>query len=215
MQRRDFIAASGILAAFGPRVLLAAVDDPLPAEGVQITYRVLFGDSEIGTQSVAIREHDMAGHVVVEHETKLEVRIFFATAYALEHHSTEIWEGFSLKSVRSRTILNGEESLVEGVAAEEGFRVQAEEGEWVVPAGAVTSDSFWLAAAMKAPTVVNTRTGDMASPEIARLEDGRWHLKADFEHGPVEATVRFDGDFLVEADVDSGGHRVKLERINA
>jgi hypothetical protein len=213
MQRRDFVTGIGLLTAFGPQITHAAVKDPLPPEGVELTYRVFFSDSEIGTQKVAIREHDKAGHIVIEHETKLEVRILFAVAYALDHRSTEIWEGFTLKSVQSETIENDERTVVEGEAVEEGIRIRSGEAEWVAPVGAVTSDSFWVAATLQAPKVVNARTGETASPDVEDLGNGRWHLKADFEHGPVEATVRFEGGFLAEAEVDSDGHTVKLERV--
>jgi hypothetical protein len=214
MLRREFVAGIGFFSVFGPQMAQAAVKDPLPPEGVEFVYRVLFSGSEIGTQKVAIRQHDAAGHVVVEHETKLEVRILFAVAYALEHRSTEIWEGFTLKSIQSETIENDERTLVEGEATESGFRIRNTQSETVIPEGAVTSDSFWLAAAMTSPKVINTRTGDTASPDLRDLGNGRWHLKANFDHGPIEATVRFDGDFLVEAEVDSDGHTVRMERLD-
>lgn len=214
MLRRKFVAGIGFFSVFGPQMTRAAVKDPLPPEGVEFIYRVLFGGSEIGTQTVSIRQHDTAGHVVVEHQIKLEVRILFAVAYALEHRSTEVWEGFTLKSVHSETIENTERTVVKGEATEAGFRIRNAQSEWVVQEGAVTSDSFWLAAAMKSPTVINTRTGETASPDLKDLGNGRWHLKANFDHGPIEATMRFDGDFLVEADVDSDGHTVRMERID-
>jgi hypothetical protein len=214
MLRREFVAGIGFFSVFGPQMAQAAVKDPLPPEGVEFVYRVLFSGSEIGTQKVAIRQHDAAGHVVVEHETKLEVRILFAVAYALEHRSTEIWEGFTLKSIQSETIENDERTLVEGEATESGFRIRNTQSETVIPEGAVTSDSFWLAAAMTSPKVINTRTGDTASPDLRDLGNGRWQLKANFDHGPIEATVRFDGDFLVEAEVDSDGHTVRMERLD-
>ncbi len=215
MLRRDFMAGLGSLAVFGSQAARAAVRDPLPAEGVEITYRVLFSDSEIGTQKVRIRQHDKAGHVVVEHETKLEVRILFAVAYALDHRSTEVWEGFTLKSMRATTVENGERSVVEGDASADGFHIRSAGMAWIAPPTVVTSDSFWIATAMDSPSVVNTRTGDTAAPKVQDLGNGRWHLRADFAHGPVEATVRFDGEFLAEADVDSDGHKVRLERLPA
>ena len=77
----------------------------------------------------------------------------------------------------------------------------------------MTTDSFWLAAAMDAPKIVNIRTGEAVSPTVKELGNGRWQLKAAFDHGPIEATVRFDGDFLAEATIDNGGHTIKMERI--
>ena len=79
----------------------------------------------------------------------------------------------------------------------------------------MSSDSFWIAAATGSGRIINTRSGESATPVIEPLEDGRVHLRARFDHGAVEATLRFDGDFLVEAEIDSDGHTVRLERMPA
>ena len=212
MHRRDFLGGIGLLALFGPSVR-AAVTDPLPPEGVEITYRALFGSSEIGWHKIRIREHDDRGHVEIEHESKLKVRILFAVAYSLDHRSTEVWEGFQLKSVRSETIESNERSVVEGDTSGQSFIIHNKTGKHEVPIHVATTDSFWVAAALKEPTVVNARTGETATPNVEKLPDGRWHLKADFEHGTVDAKLRFDGDFLDEAEVDSDGHLVRLVRV--
>ncbi|MGB5496378.1 MAG: DUF6134 family protein [Sedimenticolaceae bacterium] len=215
MQRREFLTGVGLLAAFGPRAVSAVVNDILPPEGVVLNYRVLFHDSDIGHQQIRIREHDLAGHVVVEHEAKMEVRILFAVAYSLEHRSTEVWEGFTLKSVKSDTVENDQRTLVQGRATDEGFHLNNQENEWLTPGGLVTSDSFWAAAALEAASVVNTRTGDTAVPVLKKIGHDRWHLSAVFPHSPIEATLEFDGGFLREAEVDAGGHRVRLVRLPA
>lgn len=213
MQRRGFIAGIGLLTAFGPRLGNAVVKDPLPPAGVEFDYNVFFGDKQIGTQKLRIRDHDLAGHVVIDHEAKMQVRLLFAVAYSLEHRSTEIWDGFELKSIHSDTTENGERTLVIGEATEKGFVIRNGEQHWLAPAGVVTSDSFWIATAMNACNVVNARTGDYARPDVRDLGDGRWHLKGAFEHGSVEATLRFAGNFLAEAEVDSDGHTVRLVRV--
>ena len=215
MPRREFLAAVGSLAAVGARSARAVVNDPLPEKGVQLNYRVLFGDSDIGRQKISIRDHDRKGHVVVAHETKLEVRVLFSVAYALDHRSTEVWEGFTLKSIRSVTLENGKKTLIKGELAADGFHIRNGQEAWVAPKNAVSSDSFWIAAAMRSASVVNARTGDSALLMKKKLPDGRWHLKAEFDHGTVEARMRFDGDFMVDAEVDSDGHGVKLIRIEA
>lgn len=212
MLRRDFIAGMGMLTAFGPQLASAAVRNPLPSKGVEIVYQVIYGGNEIGTQTVRIRDHDIDGHVVIEHEMSAEVRVLFARVYALDHRSTEVWEGFRLKSLRSETIENDERSVIEGEAAESGFRVRKGDQDWLVPEGAVPTDSFWLAAALESAHVINTRTGESAKPVVKKLADNRWHLKAEFEHGDIEATMHFDGDFLDMAEIDSGGHKVTLAR---
>lgn len=215
MQRREFLTGMGMLAAFGPRAVSAVVDDVLPPEGVVLNYRVLFNDSDIGHQQIRIREHDLDGHVVVEHEAKFEVRILFAVAYSLEHRSTEVWEGFTLKSVESETIENDKRTVVEGRAADEGFHLNNQKSKWLTRGNLVTADSFWVAAALEAARVVNTRTGDTAVPILKKVGKDRWHLSAAFSHGAIEATLDFDGGFLREAEVDSDGHRVRLVRVSA
>ncbi|MEM9682833.1 MAG: DUF6134 family protein, partial [Pseudomonadota bacterium] len=198
----------------GPHRAPAAVRDPLPPEGVSMTYRVMFGGNEIGTQNVRIAQHDITGHVVVEHDTKLEVRILFAVAYTLEHRSREVWDGFTLKSLKATTVENGKTTVVDGAASDKELRIRSGDTEVAVPLDAVTSDSFWIAAATESSSVVNARTGDAATPQVTKLEDGRVNIKASFAHGPVEATVRYDGDFLAEAEIDDEGQTVKLVRVD-
>ena len=215
MQRRDFITGMGLLAALGPRAVPAVVNDVLPAEGVVLDYRASLNGSDIGYQRVRIREHDEDGHVVVEHDTKLEVRILFAVAYRLEHRSTEVWEGFTLKSVKSETVENDQRTLVDGRATDKGFRLDNQKSQWLTPGELVTADSFWIAAALEAASVVNTRTGDTAKPVLKKIGEDRWHLSAAFAHGAVDATLEFDNGFLREAEVDSDGHLVRLVRVTA
>jgi hypothetical protein len=212
MRRRDFVTGIGFIGILGPDVTRAAVRGKLPAEGVEIDYRVLFNGSEIGTQKVLIRSHDKADHVVVEHQIKLEVRILFAVAYALDHRSTEIWQGFELQSIKSDTTENGERYVVEGEVTPDGFSIRKDGVEHAAAMNAVTTDSFWLAAAMSAPEVMNTRTGETAKSIVTQLGDDRWHLKAEFPHGVTEATMRYSGDFLAEAEIDSDGHKIRIER---
>ena len=215
MQRRDFLTGMGLLAALGPRAVSAVVNDVVPAEGVVLDYRVSFNGGDIGYQRVRIREHDEDGYVVVEHDTKLEVRILFAIAYSLENRSTELWEGFTLKSVNSETVENDQRTLVDGRATDKGFRLDNQKSQWLMPGELVTADSFWIAAALEAASVVNTRTGDTAKPMLKKIGEDRWHLSAAFAHGAVDATLEFDNGFLREAEVDSNGHLVRLVRVTA
>ena len=59
---------------------------------------------------------------------------------------------------------------------------------------------------------MNTRTGDVALSQITDLGAGRYHLRADFDHGPVEANLQFEGEFLLDAEIDSDGHVVGFKR---
>ena len=97
MLRREFMVGLGMLSLAGSGMARAAVKNPLPAGGVTMTYRLLFGDSEIGTHKVHIRDHDQTGHVVIEHETKMEVRILFVVAFSLDHRAAGVWEACAMK----------------------------------------------------------------------------------------------------------------------
>ena len=194
MQRRNFLTGMGLLAALGPRAVSAVVNDVLPPEGVVLNYRVLFNGSDIGHQ---------------------RVRILFAVAYSLDHKSTETWEGFTLKSVKSDTLENDQRTVVDGRATDEGFRLDNQKSQLLAPGELVTADSFWIAAALEAARVVNTRTGDTAKPVLQKIGEDRWHLSAAFAHGAVDATLEFDNGFLREAEVDSDGHLVRLVRVAA
>ena len=215
MDRRNFLLGVGVLGALGPHMANAVVKNSLPPEGVRLAYRLIFGDSEIGTQEIRIRSHDENNHVVVEHKIDMEVRVLFTVAYSLKHRSTEVWNGFNLMSINSRTKENNQSHIVKGKKSSHGdFILQNKSGALEVKGNMITLDSFWLASAMSAPKLINTRNGDIAIPKTKSLGNDRWHLKAKFPHGPIEATMQYDGNFLVWAEVDSAGHTVKIERIH-
>lgn len=212
LHRREVLAGFGAAAILMPEMGSTAVRSPLPTEGVRLSYSVFYGESRIGQHDVLIREHDEADHVVIQHALSAEVRVFFAVAYSLEHRSTEIWRGSELRSIRSETVENDERFLTEAEPIDEGMFLRSERHEVIVPHGAVSSDSFWLAASLKAPAIVNVRSGEVAIPTIRKRNDGRFEFSAKFPHGSIEAELLFDGEFLREARTESGGHEVVFRR---
>lgn len=215
MLRRAFLTRLCVLGLLGPRLTEAAVKGTLPPAGIEFTYRLLFGGHEVGQQRTYIRSHDELDQVVIEHRINAEVRILFATAYRLDHASVEIWDGFQLSSVTSDTRENDASYAVQGKRTQDGFELQQTEGQLLVDKELVTTDSFWIAAALRSPQVLNTRTGDIATPSVEQLDGNRWHLRADFAHGPIEASMRFDGEFLAEAEVNENGHELQIIRMTA
>ena len=216
MKRRDFVVGLGLLGMAGPVLSLTSIKEKLPPEGFSLKYQVFYGGNEIGSQTVSITEHTEGDHLVIEHSIDLEVRILFAVAYSLEHKSKEIWStDRRLISVEAETIENGDKALVKGLHKDDGFHINGGFGEHTGLNSLVTSDSFWVASAMEAPLIMNVRTGDLAKPQISSIDDGKFHLKADFEHGPVEAKLEYEGDFLKLAEIDSDGHIVKFVRKSA
>jgi hypothetical protein len=214
MKRRDFVAGLGLLGMVGPALSMNAIREILPEEGFNLKYRVSYGGNEIGHQEVSITEHIEGDHLVIEHTIELEVKILFAVAYSLQHKSTEVWStDRRLISVEAETIENGDKALVKGLHKEDGFHIAGNYGEHTGLDSLVTSDSFWVASAMQAPMIMNVRTGDLAKPQISTTDDGKFHLKADFERGAVEAKLEYEGNFLKQAEIDSDGHLVKFVKV--
>ncbi len=214
MKRRDFLIGAGLLGLAGQTLGMPVFKPEMLKDGVILKYRVFYGDSQIGHQEVSINKHSEPGHIIIKHNIDLEVKILFAVAYALQHESTEIWSTDKvLTYINSKTVENGEESLVEGKQNSGVFAFNGMDGLEEAPVDVVTSDSFWVSTAMNASSIVNTRTGDVAKPNIKKLDDNRFHLTADFAHGSVDATLHFEGGFLKDAEIDSDGHIVKFQRI--
>lgn len=215
IKRRDFLLSLGALGLAGPYAAMGKLKGEIPHEGVELDYRVLFGGNEIGHQTISVSHHDQPGKIAVNYKIDLEVRILFAVAYSLEHDSTEVWDHHrKLHAIKSRTVENGKTSLVHGGLEQGGFHVKGNNGVHKGPGDMITSDSFWLAAALDSHSVMNTRTGDIAKPKVKKLKEGHYHLKAEFAHGPIEANLHYKDDFLLEAEIDSDGHVIRFERIN-
>ena len=77
----------------------------------------------------------------------------------------------------------------------------------------MTSDSFWLLSALDSHSVLNARTGEIASPVVKQLSKEHYHLNAKFPHGQINANLYFKDDYLKKAVIDSNGHIVTFELI--
>ena len=216
MDRRDFLTGLGMAGILGPSLANATtgsgVHAALPAGGVELGYNLSFGGSEIGRQVVRIRSHDLQDHVVIDHEVNAEVRLLFAVVFSLKHESTEIWDGLTLRSVRSNTLQNGENSDVLAERVSDGFRIKNPTEERILAGSIVTIDSFWFAAAIDDPNILNTRTGEIAECQRRSLGQDRWHITAPFAHGTIETKVEFRDGYLLEAEIDSDGHTLMIQR---
>lgn len=210
--RRDLLVGLGLYGLISSaKGGMKSVNAEFPSDGLELKYRVFYGGNEIGYQKISVKKH--ADDVVIEHETKLEVRVLFAIAYSLDHISTEVWApNHQLVSINSTTIENGEKTEVLGRQRGNGLHIQGGYGEHAELNSIVTTDSFWFASALQNPMIINTRTGDVAEAKVSRIEENRFHVKADFAHGSVEAKLRFDNNFLVDAEIDSDGHIVRFMR---
>lgn len=214
MNRREFMAGIGLLALVPTAFGMQELHNSLPDEGFQLRYKVSLGDTEIGHQEVVITKHTKDDHLVIKHSMDVKVRMLFAVVYSLQHESTEVWTvDKRLVSVDAETVENGEPRVVNGLHKDDGFHIEGEFGEHKGLNSAVTTDSFWLASAMEAPSIINVKTGELAKPAVTQLADGSREMSVEFPHGAVVARLKFDGDFLDYAEIDSDGHVVKFEKV--
>ena len=215
MERREFLLGLAALGILGSNSAGAKIRGEFPEEGVHIDYRVLFGGNEIGKQTISFNHHATPGFIEVKYQINLEVRMLFAVAYRFEHSSTEIWDqNRKLHAIDSTSNENGKTTEVKGKLKDDVFHVKGEDGHTKGPGNLITSDSFWLAAALDSHHVMNTRTGDMAQPQVKKLSQDRYHLKAEFNHSKIDAKLHFKDEILYEAEIDSDGHSIRFERIS-
>ncbi len=211
MNRRDFILAAATSALLLPATSRSAVShkDLSAGDTLQFDYRILFGDSDIGHHRVSITK-DPSGLISVEHERRMEIRLLFVRVYAFQQRSRELWDGQSLKRLDADGEENGKGFVVQGREVEgEGFAVSGPQGDLLGPQDLATTESFWVSSTLNKPHLLDTVKGKVVKPRVERLDDGRWHL----EHGDIQADIRFDGDFMSDADVDNDGHSVRFVRV--
>lgn len=119
-----------------------------------------------------------------------------------------MWDGQTLKSLYSEGSENGSDFVVQGEAVRNGFAVSGPQGDFTAPPDVATTESVWRTSALRKPHLVDTVKGRVVQPLVHPLDDGRWHL----EHGKLKADIRFDGEFMADADVDKDGHQVRFVR---
>ena len=212
MNRRSFVlgTTSSLLLASASGAETFSLKNLVPNEKVMFRYRIFFGGHVVGHHNVMVhqRAHDL---VEIEHNVAMEIRLMLITAYKLEMKSREVWKGLDrkrLQRLKSGSVEDGERRVIDGRAVGGGFSLRSGTSVRILPGDVATEQSFWFSGILQRPHLIDTQSGKLLRPIVRKLPNGHWYM----EYGKVKAKLRFNGDFLAEAEVDHDGHVAKIVR---
>ncbi len=212
MNRRSFVlgTASSLLVASASDAETFSLKKLVPNKKVVFRYRIFFGGHVVGHHNVTVHKwsHDL---VEIEHNVAMEIRLLLITAYKLEMKSREVWKGLDrkrLQRLKSVSVEDGVQRVFDGRAVGGGFSLRSGARVRILPGDVATEQSFWFSGILHRPHLIDTQSGKLLRPIIRKLPSGHWYM----EYGKVKAKLRFNGDILVEAEVDHDGHMAKIVR---
>ena len=157
---------------------------------------------------------DDGGHVAVNNEIDIKVKVFLAIAHSEKSKSKEIWKDGRLISFYDVTKENGQKTVVTGKAEGSRFIVDAPDGEKEAPAG-IFPNNPWSKAILKAPLLLGTKTGKLykvhAKPPIARdITLGDRNIATEYVRvlGDKQYQLWFDNRGIAVQFAEIGDHGV-------
>lgn len=129
-------------------------------------FAVSLDGKPIGEHRFVTRE--LEDTVEVVSEANFRVRFLFIDAYRYEHRADELWRGDCLERLDARTDDNGEEIVVSGERAGQGFRVTTDG----VAAGVemcVQTFAYWNPRILDATHLLNPQTGEYLPVQVRAL----------------------------------------------
>jgi hypothetical protein len=136
-----------------------------------LNFDVFLDDRAIGYQRFALTP---AGDGTrIETQAEFEVKLLLITAFAYDHHNSELWQGGCLQSIDSRTDSNGKKHTVSGRARDTGFVVATNEGERGL-GDCVASFAYWdKDILLQRQRLLNSQTGEYMPVRIDALGPDR------------------------------------------
>lgn len=161
--RRHLLAALPVAAAlaatgFAPRARAAAAAGfPFTPPSGHFIYTITRDGDPIGTQKLDFTAEGDDGLLVIT-DVDIDVRILGVTFYRFTQHIEERWKGGQLDSLRSKTVDDGEERLVE--LQREGDRLKGHyNGKARDVDGKLIPSTLWHPDAIKQTAVLDTVRG--------------------------------------------------------
>lgn len=109
----------------------------------------------------------------IETQAEFEVKFLLITAFAYDHHNSELWRGGCLQAIDSRTDSNGKKYTVSGRARGTEFVVATNEGERRL-GDCVASFAYWDSdVLLQRQQLLNSQTGEYMSVRIDALGPDR------------------------------------------
>lgn len=148
-------------------VAMLAMAAPVAAQEQQWNFRVFLDDREIGTHQFSLQQE---GDVEkVSSVADFEYRMLFVKLYDYQHENTELWQGNCLARIESSTNANGDEYRVKGSLESEGFVVEGNEGQELLPS-CVRTFAYWKPAFLDSDALLNSQNGELVDVEVSDPE---------------------------------------------
>jgi hypothetical protein len=207
-----FIGLSAIL------LLTVMLSSSLASQAIEIEFRVLLDDKEIGTHWVELR--DRQGKKQVTIEANFDVKVFFLNVYKYRHRNTEIWNGGCIDQINARTDANGKEYFISSAYSEQGLLLSTHDGEKSI-SGCVRTFAYWDPALLNTERLLNSQTGEYISASLDEIgyEDiwladekvraKRYRLSAG--ENVIDLWYSIDSQWLALESMTDSGQKLRYE----
>lgn len=162
-------------------LLLLAGPSASHAETSVWNFRVLLDGREIGRHEFTLRESGNA--MELRSDAQLDVRLLFFSAWKYVHEAVEQWDGNCLKSLESRTEVNGRSQAVSATKQDGGFSVERAAGRERHD-GCVMSFAYWNPEILNERALLNAQNGELLPVRITTLGQETVTVRGE----PVRAT---------------------------
>jgi hypothetical protein len=136
----------------------AAATPGVPPEGSMV-FSVRKSGSEVGTHRIDFAERD--GALIVDTDSRLQLRIAFVTVYRYVQRTRETWRNGVLVGIESDIDDNGTPFRLRGAVQDGVLRLDGHQEIHKVPLG-IKPLSYWNIAVMRAPRGFDVQWGSLA-----------------------------------------------------
>jgi hypothetical protein len=187
-------------------VLLLAVVQPAAAgRSAPLVYTVLRNGEPVGVHSVTVQPS--ANGVDVSIETTVVIKALMITLYHFQSHVRETWEGGHVKSMESTTDDNGDAHQVRMAVNGDVPAIVVDGKALKTRAADLAPASFWNAAAVRTPVLVDTYDGTQMAVTVAFAGEDTVSVRGI----PVRAHhYVVDGELRRDLWYDSAGTLVQM-----
>ncbi len=172
--------------------------------GPGMGFKVYRDGSNIGQHTISFEQK--GDQLIVDIEIGLEVTFAFITFYDYKHRNREIWRNGQLISINTETDDNGKIHTVSGRAVGNGFLVNGNGEQTLLPADIIPT-SYWNPATRSASTLMNSQTGELIEVSITPEETKPVSMPWGEREGRLH---RMTGDLELDLWYDRKGCLLKL-----
>lgn len=204
--------------------ILSLTGSPASAqsESGRWVFRVFLDTKEIGYHEFKVAGSE--AYRQVEIDARFDVKILFINAYRYAHTNRETWSGGCLASIDAVTDDNGDEYLVSGFRASNGFIMQTGDGPTTLGTPCLRSFAYWDSSILDSDRLLNSQTGAVLDVEIVPagaevLEYGASRFNAQkYEIKMDDGTISLwygasDGRWLALEAPAKGGRTIRYEPV--